>query len=107
VTDDEPQAKHAAPTKRAAELLDIRRIIGGVLVLYGLILTIAGIVGSDAQKHKAAGWNVNLWTGIGLLVVGGLFVVWSLTRPFVDPEVLAADAPPSADDAGAGGRADG
>jgi hypothetical protein len=103
---DEPQhARHEAPTTRAAHLLDVRRIIGGLLLLYGAILTVAGIVGSEAQKNKAAGENVNLWTGIALLVVGGLFVFWSMTRPFVDPEVLA-DTPGSADDASAGGRAD-
>ena len=79
------------PTKRAADLLDIRRIIGGLLLLYGAILTITGIVSSHAQKTKAAGWNVNLWTGIGLLVVGGLFMFWAQTRPFVDPEELSED----------------
>jgi hypothetical protein len=100
---DRPQpARHEAPTKRAAHLLDVRRIIGGLLLLYGAILTVAGIVGSEAQKNKAAGENVNLWTGVALLVVGGLFVFWSMTRPFVDPEELD-DA--SADDAGAGGGA--
>ena len=101
---DEPQpARHEAPSKRAAELLDIRRIIGALLLLYGAILTITGIVASDEQKTKAAGENVNLWTGLALLVVGGLFVFWSMTRPFVDPDELA-DASP--DDAGPGGRAD-
>src|SRR4051795_1535699 len=103
---DEPEQQHAlheAPTKRAANLLDIRRIIGALLLLYGAILTITGIVASDEQKTKAAGENVNLWTGIALLVVGGLFVFWSMTRPFVDPDELA-DASP--DDAGAGGRPD-
>jgi hypothetical protein len=101
---DEPQhALHEAPTKRAANLLDIRRIIGALLLLYGVILTITGIVGSHEEKTKAAGENVNLWTGIALLVVGGLFVFWSMTRPFVDPEVLADT---SADEPGAGGRAD-
>ena len=43
-----------APSKRAATLLDIRRIIGGLLLLYGVILTITGIVDSHAEKTKAA-----------------------------------------------------
>jgi hypothetical protein len=80
-----------APSKRAANLLDIRRIIGGLLLLYGAILTITGIVSSQADKEKAAGINVNLWTGIGLLVVGGLFMLWAATRPFVDPDEVADD----------------
>ncbi|MEA2480178.1 MAG: hypothetical protein QOJ07_2100 [Thermoleophilaceae bacterium] len=98
MADDEPETTgttgKAAPSKRAATLLDVRRIIGGLLALYGVILTIAGIVSSDAQKHKAAGENVNLYTGLALLVVGGLFLVWSMTRPFVDPDELSDDPGP-------------
>lgn len=65
-------------------LLDIRRIIGGLLGLYGLILLIAGIVGSDADKNKAAGVNINLWVGIALLAASALFFVWAFTRPLTE-----------------------
>jgi hypothetical protein len=71
---------------RAANLLDIRRIIGGVLVVYGLLITGAGIFGSNADKHQAAGVNVNLYAGLAILVGGILFVVWALSRPFTDIE---------------------
>jgi hypothetical protein len=50
-------------------LLDIRRIIAGLLGVYGVILLVAGIVGSSADKNKAAGVNINLWAGIVLLVM--------------------------------------
>jgi hypothetical protein len=70
---------------RIANRFDIRRIIGGLFVLYGVILAIVGIVGSDEVKNKAAGVNVNLWTGLGMLVVGALMIVWALARP-VAPE---------------------
>jgi NADH:ubiquinone oxidoreductase subunit 6 (subunit J) len=66
---------------RIANRFDIRRIIGGVFVLYGVTLTIVGIVGSEEVKNKAAGINVNLWTGLGMLVVGMLMIVWALARP--------------------------
>jgi hypothetical protein len=33
----------------AARLFDIRRIIGGLFVVYGVIVTIAGITASDAD----------------------------------------------------------
>jgi hypothetical protein len=66
---------------RIANRFDIRRIIGGVFVLYGVILVIVGIVGSDEVKNKAAGINVNLWTGLAMLVVGGLMIFWALARP--------------------------
>ena len=70
---------------RTANRFDIRRLIGGLFLLYGLILTILGIVGSSHVKNKAAGINVDLWTGIGMLVFGALMVAWALWRP-VMPE---------------------
>jgi hypothetical protein len=66
---------------KAANRFDIRRIIGGLFLVYGLILTIVGIVGSDEVKNKAAGINVDLWTGLGMLVVGVLMIFWALSRP--------------------------
>jgi hypothetical protein len=70
---------------RAANRFDIRRLIGALFILYGLILTALGIFGSSHVKHKAAGINVNLWTGIGMLVFGALMVFWALSKP-VMPE---------------------
>ena len=70
---------------RMANRFDIRRLIGGVFVLYGLILLALGIFGSHAVKTKAAGININLWTGMGMLIFGGLMIFWALARP-VEPE---------------------
>ena len=66
---------------RAANRFDIRRLIGGLFVLYGLILTIMGLVGSHQVKTKAAGINVDLWTGLAMLVFGALMIFWALARP--------------------------
>jgi hypothetical protein len=70
---------------RAANRFDIRRLIGGLFLLYGVVLTIIGLVGSSHVKNKAAGININLWTGIGMLIFGALMVFWALYRP-VMPE---------------------
>ena len=70
---------------RQANRFDIRRIIGGVFVVYGLVLTALGIFGSEHVKTKAAGINIDLWTGIGMLIFGGLMIFWALARP-VTPE---------------------
>ena len=75
----------AATAKKAANRFDIRRIIGGLFLLYGVILTVVGIVGSESVKTKAAGVNVNLWTGLAMLVFGALMVAWAVTRP-VEPD---------------------
>ena len=73
---EQPETK-----QRAMHLLDIRRVIGGLFIVYGVILTITGAVASDADIHKAAGVNINLWTGLGMIVFGGLFILWLVLRP--------------------------
>ncbi|WP_171074996.1 hypothetical protein [Nonomuraea basaltis] len=46
---------------------DIRMVIGGLFLVYGVILIIAGVLGSA----------VNLWTGLVMAVFGGSFVAWA------------------------------
>ena len=70
--------------RRAANLFDLRRIIGGLFAIYGVILVILGLGASDAEIDKAAGWNLNLWTGVAMLVVAAIFLAWALTRPLPD-----------------------
>jgi hypothetical protein len=65
----------------AANLFDLRRIIGGLFVLYGIVLTILGIGDSQAEVDKAAGVRINLWMGLGMLALGILFLIWAFTRP--------------------------
>ena len=67
--------------ERAANLFDLRRIIGGVFVVWGVLLTILGLFDSDAEIEKAAGVHINLYAGIGMLIFGALFLVWAFTRP--------------------------
>ncbi|MET7981267.1 MULTISPECIES: hypothetical protein [unclassified Streptomyces] len=69
----------------AARLFDIRRIIGGLFVIYGIIVTIAGITASDADLAKAGGININLWTGLGMLALGLFFLAWLWLRPLAPP----------------------
>jgi hypothetical protein len=66
---------------RAANRFDIRRIIGGLFLIYGVVLTVTGIVGSAHVKHQAAGINIDLWTGIGMIIFGIFMVGWALMRP--------------------------
>ena len=78
-----PPDVDAATAAKAANRFDIRRIIGGLFLVYGAILVVVGFAGSHAVKTKAAGVNVNLWTGLGMLVFGVLMVFWALSRPTV------------------------
>ena len=75
------KAEEASRAERAANLFDVRRFIGGLFVLYGLILFVLGIGASDADVDKAAGVNINLWTGLAMLVVGAIFLGWAFARP--------------------------
>ena len=70
-----------AKSATAARLFDIRRIIGGLFAVYGVIVTIAGITASDADLKKAEGININLWTGLGMLALGLFFLAWMKLRP--------------------------
>src|SRR5215218_6810919 len=78
------EAEAESRAARAANLFDVRRFIGGLFVLYGLILFVLGIGASDAEVDKAAGVNVNLWTGLAMLIVGSIFLAWAFTRPLAD-----------------------
>jgi hypothetical protein len=89
---------------QAANLFDLRRIIGGLFVVLGLLLAILGLFDSQEEIDKAAGVNINLWGGLGMLVLGLLFVAWALVRPLADEFVLKeAGGRPGDDGEGAGG----
>ncbi|GAA2498309.1 hypothetical protein [Streptomyces longisporus] len=78
-------AELQAQSATAARIFDLRRIIGGLFVVYGVIVTIAGIADGQAAIDKAQGININLWTGIGMLLLGVFFLVWLRLRPTPPP----------------------
>jgi len=77
----EQEAWQGDQEERAANLFDLRRIIGGVFVLYGVVLTIVGLTDGQAELHKAAGLRINLIAGLGMLALGIVFLIWAFTRP--------------------------
>ncbi|MET7609824.1 hypothetical protein [Streptomyces seoulensis] len=110
MTDESPRPEHAGSDRGATEhdvnrevtelegksataarIFDLRRIIGGLFVLYGVIVTITGITDSQAAIDKAEGVNINLWTGIGMLILGVFFLAWLKLRP-TPPPLPAEDA---------------
>ncbi len=66
---------------RVANWFDVRRIIGGLFTLYGIVFVITGLVGSHHVKTKAAGINIDLWTGIAMLIFAALMLAWAFWRP--------------------------
>jgi hypothetical protein len=81
-----------------AGLFDIRNIIGGLLGIYGVILTVLGVF-ADPQEDKTGGVNANLWAGIALLVAGAIFIAWARLRPVVVPEEVEHEDEPAHMDA--------
>jgi hypothetical protein len=81
-----------------AALFDLRSVIAVLFGVYGLVLTVLGALGtSQADLDKAGGIHLNLWTGIGMLVLAAGFALWVRLRPPVLPpasEVADANARP-------------
>jgi hypothetical protein len=75
----EPTSERRAA--RAANLFDLRRIIGGLFSVWGVLLIILGATDSDAEIDKAAGININLFAGLAMLLFGVLMLLWAFTRP--------------------------
>ncbi len=89
--------------EKAANLFDLRRIIGGLFTVWGVLLIILGATDSDAEANKAAGININLWAGLAMLVFGLAMLLWAFTRP-LGTELTEAEE--SSDEPGRGPRRD-
>ncbi len=81
-----------------AGAFDIRTFIALLIGIYGVVLVVVGVIDtSDADLAKADGLNVNLWAGIGMMVVSAIFLLWARMRPLVVPE----ETEPAQEDASA------
>src|SRR5438046_3964996 len=78
-------SEEAAKVSAAARLFDVRRVIGGLFVVYGLVVTLIGLFDGKAEIDKAQGVRINLWAGLAMLALELLFLFWQWLRP--------ADAP--------------
>lgn len=88
-------ASAPTPEKRTAGAFDIRFIIGGLIGLYGIILTLLGIFNAtDHELARGDGLNINLWAGLGMLVVGLVFGFWAWKKPLILTEPKEDDAAP-------------
>ena len=94
---EQADAERAA---KAAPLFDIPRLIGGLFLICGVILTVLGLGESKVSIAKSAGININLYAGLGMLVVGLLFLAWAFSRP------LSAELDESAEGGGGSGGDD-
>lgn len=57
--------------------MDIRFPIGFMFTIIGLIITVWGLIGSPEIYKKSLNVNINLWTGLAMLVFGLAFLLMS------------------------------
>jgi hypothetical protein len=71
-----------APVARTGStLFDLRTVIAMLFGTYGVLLTVIGFFSTGDELVKSGGLNLNLWTGVGMLVFTGLLVLWLRLRP--------------------------
>ncbi len=70
------------PASAASTLFDLRTVIAMLFIVYGVVLTIMGITSNSKEDQaKDGGININLWTGLVMIVVAGSFFAWAYLRP--------------------------
>ncbi|MDR1851498.1 MAG: hypothetical protein LBR21_02430 [Propionibacteriaceae bacterium] len=74
-----------APTthKQSLGAFDVRVFIATALGLIGIFLVICSFT-ADQSLEKTGGVNANLWTGLALVVVALVFVVWARFKPMYE-----------------------
>jgi len=82
----DPQLHYTPMTLRQARMLDLRSYICGLFLIFGVIVTILGFAPSDTTLDKAANININLWTGLSMLVLSLVMGVWAWRTPPEVPE---------------------
>ena len=90
---DIQQTEEAERVSAAARLFDVRRVIGGLFVVYGVVVTLIGLFDGKSAIDKAQGVRINLWAGLGMLVLGLLFLLWQWIRPAEAPSAPSDESP--------------
>ena len=76
----------------SAILFDLRSVIGLLFVVYGVVLTILGLIGESPEElAKAGGLALNLWMGLSMLIAGIGFYIWAFVKPPLPPELDHVD----------------
>ncbi|MHA6805445.1 hypothetical protein [Salinifilum ghardaiensis] len=73
--------------RSTAGAFDVRTVIALLFAIYGVVLVVMGLVGTTQEEIlRADGFNLNLWSGLGMLVFAGLMQGWAWWRPIVVSE---------------------
>ena len=80
------QAQLVKSTRR----FDLRRILGGLFVLYGVIVLVIGLINNDTDMKQTGGIAINIWTGAAMLVLGLLFFLWDRLSPVPEEDIVSS-----------------
>ncbi len=70
-----------------AGAFDVRTVIALLFAIYGVVLVVMGLAGTTEEEiMRADGFNLNLWSGVGMLVFAALMQGWAWWRPIVVDE---------------------
>ena len=95
--------------------MDIRLPVGAIFAIYGLLLTVYGLMSGDVEaRHMLLGLQVNIVAGVGMLIFGASFLYLarkgtptvrsSSGRPKAAPSKVASAARGSKDTEAGGWR---
>lgn len=89
--------QHASGTHvEDAGAFDIRRFIGALIGLFGLLLVIMGVAFTSPEAmDKTGGVNANLWAGLVMVAVAIAFEVWAKVDPI---RILVQENEPGAEE---------
>lgn len=73
---------------RDTRRFDLRRFLGALFSVYGVLVTGMGIAAPAADTAPTGGIPINLWTGIGMLIAGILFFVWDHFSPVPESDIV-------------------
>lgn len=63
-------------------MLDIKIPIGMMFTILGVMLTVYGFatINDTEMYQKTFGLNINIWSGIGMLIFGGIMLILSYRK---------------------------
>jgi hypothetical protein len=70
---------------------DLRRILGALFVVYGVIVLVIGLFNNASDMKQTGGIAINIWTGAAMLVLGLLFFLWDRLSPVPEEDILASE----------------
>lgn len=72
-------------------VFDIRMIIAALFAIYGVVVTVMGLLASSEDIERADGVNINLWSGLGMIGLTIALLAWARWRPIRVPATTGED----------------